>query len=436
MSRRVPLHGSVFRGPVSAFLLAFALLCSAGRSADLVISEFVADNEASLLDEDGAPSDWIELHNTASVPVSTAGWSITDDPALPRKWVFPERVLPAGSHLVVFASGKNRMPADPGRLHTNFRLDAAGEYLALVRPDGTNVATQFHPAFPPQEPDISFGTPTSPGTVSLLAGAPVAVLVPSSATDIAADWSTGGNASTAAWSSTLGFPVGFDFTPATPGGATNLALGGVATQSTTGYGLGASNAHDGDLNTFSHTATNDDGSTWTLDLRAVYEIRRIVLHNRAECCQTRFRDLTVTLLAADAQTVLWTSDLLNPENRLDSPASIILDLLDLDVEPVPARFVRVSRRPDPDLSGSGGVGNPDEDSVLSLGDVEVYGVESISYAPSLRTDLASVLHAKNGSALARVPFVLETPDSLGLLNLRLRYDDGVVVLLNGRWWLR
>jgi hypothetical protein len=398
----------------------------------LVISEFVADNENSLLDEDGAPSDWIELHNTASAPVSTAGWSITDDPALPRKWVFPERVLPAGSHLVVFASGKNRMPAHPGRLHSNFRLDAAGEYLALVRPDGTNVATQFLPAFPPQEPDISFGTPTSPGTVSLLAGAPVAVLVPTSATDIAADWSTGGNASTAAWSSTLGFPMGFDFTPATPGGATNLALGGVATQSTTGYGLGASNAHDGDLNTFSHTATNDDGSTWTLDLRAVYEIRRIVLHNRAECCQTRFRDLTVTLLAADAQTVLWTSDLLNPENRLDSPASIILDLLDLDVEPVPARFVRVSRRPDPDLSGSGGVGNPDEDSVLSLGDVEVYGVESISYAPSLRTDLASVLHAKNGSALARVPFVLETPDSLGLLNLRLRYDDGVVVRLNGR----
>jgi hypothetical protein len=96
MSRRVPPNASVFRGPFAALLLALAFVSITARSADLVISEFMADNETSLLDEDGAPSDWIELHNASASPVSTAGWSLTDDPALPRKWVFPERVLAAG----------------------------------------------------------------------------------------------------------------------------------------------------------------------------------------------------------------------------------------------------------------------------------------------------------------------------------------------------
>ncbi|MBL9126011.1 MAG: CotH kinase family protein, partial [Verrucomicrobiales bacterium] len=172
--------------------------------------------------------------------------------------------------------------------------------------------------------------------------------------------------------------------------------------------------------------------TWTLDLRGTYEIRRIVLHNRAECCQTRLRDVTVALLDVDGSTVLWSSGLLNPENRLDSPAAIALDLLDLGVEPVAARFVRVSRTPDPDLSGSNGVGNPDEDSVLSLGDVEVYGVESISYAPLLRTDLTAALHRRNASLFVRVPFVVEAPGNLASLDLRLRYDDGAIVFLNGQ----
>ena len=41
-------------------------------------------------------------------------------------------------------------------LHTNFRLSASGDYLALVRPDGT-VASEFTPDYPPQEANISYG---------------------------------------------------------------------------------------------------------------------------------------------------------------------------------------------------------------------------------------------------------------------------------------
>ncbi|MEO5960941.1 MAG: CotH kinase family protein, partial [Opitutaceae bacterium] len=60
-------------------------------------------------------------------------------------------------YLVVFASNKNRRdPSAP--LHTNFALSASGEYLGLIKPDGTTVASEYAPSFPPQSEDVSYGT--------------------------------------------------------------------------------------------------------------------------------------------------------------------------------------------------------------------------------------------------------------------------------------
>ncbi|MCP5533217.1 MAG: lamin tail domain-containing protein [Akkermansiaceae bacterium] len=140
-------------------LVAGSFLPVPAATADVVISEFLADNESSLKDEDGDGEDWIEIHNDGAAAVDLAGWRLTDDPASPAKWVFPQVIVPAHDRLVVFASDKNRSGAE---LHTNFKLSAAGEYLALLRPDGS-VATEFAPAFPPQLQDVSYG----PGTEEL-----------------------------------------------------------------------------------------------------------------------------------------------------------------------------------------------------------------------------------------------------------------------------
>ena len=120
------------------------------------IAEILADNASGLADADGDQSDWLELENAGAVPVSLDGWSLTDDPADLLKWRLPAVTLAAGARLVVFCSGKDRR-AVPGELHASFSLDAAGEYLALMRPDGT-AATEFAPAYPRQAPDISWGT--------------------------------------------------------------------------------------------------------------------------------------------------------------------------------------------------------------------------------------------------------------------------------------
>ena len=66
-------------------------------------------------------------------------------------------VLDPGQYLLVFASGKDR--SSPGEeLHTNFKLNEKGEYLALLSADTPpEVLSSFDPSFPLQRPDISYG---------------------------------------------------------------------------------------------------------------------------------------------------------------------------------------------------------------------------------------------------------------------------------------
>ncbi|HKS37846.1 MAG TPA: lamin tail domain-containing protein, partial [Verrucomicrobiae bacterium] len=99
---------------------------------DLVINEFLAANENGLLDEDGEAQDWIEIFNRGTGSVSLGGWALTDDVRVSGQWTFPAVTLGPQQFLIVFASGKDRKPTTPGsRLHANFKLSPAGEYLGL-----------------------------------------------------------------------------------------------------------------------------------------------------------------------------------------------------------------------------------------------------------------------------------------------------------------
>ena len=124
----------------------------------LVISEFLAINESGMTDREGDSSDWLEIHNISSAPISLWGWYVTDDPAAPTKWALPNITLQADSYQYIWASGKNRYGGifAPGDNHTNFILPAEGIYLALVRPSGM-VAYEYAPQFPQQLTDTSYG---------------------------------------------------------------------------------------------------------------------------------------------------------------------------------------------------------------------------------------------------------------------------------------
>ena len=136
--------------------LGWSLILTGTLQGQLIINEFLASNRRGLIDEDRQRVDWIEIANTSTQPVSTEGWSLTDDPERPKKWILPSRVLRAGEHLVIFASGKNRQPQG-GPWHTNFKLAAQGEYLGLYAPHTEEAISDFSPSYPPQFSDISYG---------------------------------------------------------------------------------------------------------------------------------------------------------------------------------------------------------------------------------------------------------------------------------------
>ena len=138
-------------------------------AGDVIISELMAVNTRTLADENGEFSDWLELRNISGAAVDLDGWHLTDTRRLPDLWTFPAVTLAPGQHLVVFASEEDRAVAGQP-LHTNFKLASDGEYLALVRPDGT-VEHAYDP-YPEQKPDMSFGIGAPARQTTRMVGSP------------------------------------------------------------------------------------------------------------------------------------------------------------------------------------------------------------------------------------------------------------------------
>ncbi len=132
---------------ISAFLLGPCL-----AQEPVFINEFMANNATSIRDENNDPSDWIELRNTSPTPVNLNGYFLTDTPSNLQKWRLPSTNIAANGYLIIYASGKDRLAP---RLHANFSLNADGEYLALVKPDGITKISEFLPV--QQYKDFSYG---------------------------------------------------------------------------------------------------------------------------------------------------------------------------------------------------------------------------------------------------------------------------------------
>ena len=110
-----------------------------------VISEILAS---------GSGEDWIEIQNTGDAEINLAGYLLSDDSDNPARWIFPSTTLAPSTFLVVYASAQDLF--DPAEeLHTNFKLDAAGGYLALSTADGSTVSVFEN--YPQQRSDISYG---------------------------------------------------------------------------------------------------------------------------------------------------------------------------------------------------------------------------------------------------------------------------------------
>ena len=128
-------------------------------AADPIISEFMASNDSTVDDGYGRDSDWIEIYNAGDEPIDLFAHHLTDSQTSLTKWSFRQStILAPGDFLLVFASGDDT--TDPaGYSHTNFKLKAGGEYIALVAPDQTMLSqiSDDGADYPEQFADISYG---------------------------------------------------------------------------------------------------------------------------------------------------------------------------------------------------------------------------------------------------------------------------------------
>ena len=123
------------------------------QEISIKINEFLASNESSGSDDNGEYDDWIELVNAGEQAVTLAGLYLTDKPDNLTKWQFPYGggMLEPGAFLVVWCDEDE----EQNGYHSNFKLSAGGEFIAIVAEDGVTVIDSL--SFGEQVTDVSFG---------------------------------------------------------------------------------------------------------------------------------------------------------------------------------------------------------------------------------------------------------------------------------------
>lgn len=133
----------------------------------VVINEVCSSNKKSLKDSKGDSPDWIELYNTTKSSISLKGAYLSDDPANPKKWTFPDVTIGAGKYLIVFASDKQSTKTE---LHTGFKLSGGKDSVILSSADGKAVDSIL---LPDTKEDETFGrSPDGSGEFQLMSATP------------------------------------------------------------------------------------------------------------------------------------------------------------------------------------------------------------------------------------------------------------------------
>jgi hypothetical protein len=118
------------------------------------INEVLADNDGALTNGTTTP-DAIELYNDGKGTIDLSDYSITDDPLVPRKFVFPAGTqLAQGQYLVVYADD-----ASPGAggLHLGFSLGRNGDGVYVYNKASAGGALVDSVTFGTQLADLSVG---------------------------------------------------------------------------------------------------------------------------------------------------------------------------------------------------------------------------------------------------------------------------------------
>jgi len=464
--------------------------------AQVRISEFMASNTHTLLDEDGASSDWIELQNTTTNTVSLLNWSLTDSASTPGEWRLPATNLAPAGFMIVYASGKNRAVAG-AELHTNFKLSAGGEYVGLYTPDGV-VANEVSPAYPSQFPDVSYGIGMRlTATALVVTNAALHYWIPMDAS-ADATW-TDTNFDDSAWTAGtngIGYETGILDPQEELFSAKVLASGPVAywrlneTNGVSAVNAGSDGVEDvggyegsivlgqagprppafptfetnNDAPLFDGTSAYVNGPYELMNDLPAFTVGGWICPTAAQGDRTGLfgQNDTAEFGFSSASTIQFWS----PEASVSATYPFANNTwhyvmavggggqLALYFDGVQQASTTVSAlnfgESEFDFNiGGGGVFDPtgnfftgriDEVAVWfrALATNEITGLLSsnadfVSYTNYIATDVRAQMYGSNTTAYVRIPFTVANPDAFDDLQLLMRFDDGFAAYLNGHW---
>ncbi|MEM7393539.1 MAG: lamin tail domain-containing protein, partial [Verrucomicrobiota bacterium] len=411
--------------------------------------EFMAENGNGLMDEDGAFSDWIEIHNPAATNLNLAGWYLTDDPLNLTRWTFPSTPLASNGYLLVFASSKNRAVAG-NELHTDFSLDNDGEFLALVEPDGLTIASRFAP-YPAQATNISYGFGFGPiaAPVDLVPADGFArLLIPTG--PVSPDWRGGAPFNDSSWTQAqLGVGFNIDGGPVVGSGALRITAydipGGTAGNQNYGGALGMDFFVTQPIALHELGVFDDDSDGLNRTITA-----EIWSRNDGGTVENPNDDSAGVVLTSEVFSAGSPGVLVNGSRFKPLAQPLILP---------PGAYTMVahgygSGESNGNTGGGGdfGIGN-DGGGLIGFtgnsrfgpagswptsvdGGPEIrYGAGSFVYSasgdPSIRTDLENTQYDRNATVLLRIPFVLSDTNFPTNLVLNIAWDDGFDAYING-----
>ena len=109
-------------------------------NSSLLITEISPVN-LDWLDETGSDPGWIEIYNAGDEAANLKGYSLVENLAKPRKWVFGDELIAAKSFRTVFCDKGNIAAVEAGdndqfhsRTHTNWKLEKTGGSVYLIDP--------------------------------------------------------------------------------------------------------------------------------------------------------------------------------------------------------------------------------------------------------------------------------------------------------------
>jgi hypothetical protein len=425
----------------------------------------MADNTKTLTDKDGAYSDWLEICNTGVLPADLNGYYLTDLSSNLTKWRFPSVTVPAGGYLVVFASGKNITTGT--QLHTNFKLGAGGDYLALVQPDGHTISFEYAPQYPSQFPDVSYGVETSIVTKTLVGpDAAVAALVPVNNT-LGLAW-TNYPFDDSSWTLRGTNPVGYEST--VPGWAIRDYFATINPLATLGQAESviSTPANRRDATVYSQTAgyvnfRNTGGDAYfsgglnppginpayTSTLNFAMEAKGWITISQAGLYTFGVNSDDGFGLTITGAMTTWTQNSTTPAGSsvMDwqgtrTSADTFATYSFPAAGQYPIRLVwfqAASAGAEVELFATAGNYRAFNYTDYKLvGDTANGGlaVQSVpvvanTYDSLIRTDVKSAMKGVNASAYIRIPFDVTDTSQYDSLTLRMMYDDGYVAYLNG-----